>query len=189
MARGGSISRSAQCARRLAVTDTRYLCRCREFKGSQEDGSAGYQLAMEEQERENDPLVSVLPIHLSNALAPNLQIHQFPLLTRPLQVPPSAAQSGKKIRAKIKPKSSRIEVHVPVDLRPEVWNKERGQALGQARVEDDQEHSLDSKKPDEDVDPRLTEVRMRSERIQHRGVYMLGIVRDGMVSFLLNYTG
>ncbi|KLO20576.1 hypothetical protein SCHPADRAFT_918061 [Schizopora paradoxa] len=127
---------------------------------------------------EVDPLVSVLPIHLSNALSPNLHIYQYPLLTRPLQVPPSAAQSGKKIRARIKPKSSRVEVHVPIDLRPEVWNKERGEDLGRARIQDDQENGLDSKAA-EAADPRLTEVRMRSEQIQHRGAYMLGIIRDG----------
>lgn len=133
------------------------------------------------EEQENDPLVTVLPVHLSNALSPNLHIYQYPLLTRPLQVPPSAAQSGKKIRARIKPKSSRVEVHVPVDLRPEVWNRERGDDLGRARLQDDQEHGLDSKASDT-VDPRLTEVRMRSEQVQHRGAYMLGIIRDGIVN-------
>jgi len=123
-------------------------------------------------------LVSVLPIHLAIALSPNLHIHQYPLLTRPLQVPPSAVQSGKKIRARFKPKSARVEVHVPVDLRPEVWNRERGEELGRARLQDDQEHGLDPK-ASEAADPRLTEVRMRSEQVQHKGAYMLGIIRDG----------
>lgn len=129
-------------------------------------------------ELEDDPIVSVLPIHISDALAPNIHLHQYPLLTRPLQVPPSAAQSGKKIHARLKPKAARLEVHVPVDTRPEVWNKDRGQELGQARVTDDAEKDMGSKKSN-NADPRLTEVRMRSEKIDSRGAYMLGIVRDG----------
>ncbi|KAH8120094.1 DNA-directed RNA polymerase III subunit Rpc5 [Phellopilus nigrolimitatus] len=128
----------------------------------------------------DDPVVSVLPIHLSTSLLPNIHLHQFPLLTRPLQIPPSAAQSGKQIRARLKPKAARLEVHVPVDIRPEVWNKERGQEYGQARATDDAEKSLESKKGKEPAaDQRLSEVRMRSEQVSSRGAYMLGIVRDG----------
>ena len=127
-----------------------------------------------------DPVVAVLPIHLSTTLSPNIHLHQFPLLTRPLQVPPSAAQSGKKIHARLKPKAARIEVHVPMDTRPEVWNKDRGQELGQARAIDDAERSTESKKGKESTtDQRLAEVRMRSEQIPQKGAYMLGIVRDG----------
>ncbi|KAL5518755.1 hypothetical protein ACEPAH_438 [Sanghuangporus vaninii] len=128
----------------------------------------------------DDPVVAVLPIHLSTTLSPNIHLHQFPLLTRPLQVPPSAAQSGKKIRARIKPRAARLEVHVPVDTRPEVWNKDRAQELGQARATDDAEKNSESKKGRQSsTDQRLSEVRMRSERIPERGTYMLGIVRDG----------
>lgn len=128
-----------------------------------------------------DRIVTVLPIRFSNSLSPNIHIHQYPLLTRPLQVPPSAAQSGKKIKARIKPKASRMEVHVPVDVRPEVWNKERGEELGYARAKDDAEKNADEK---ESTDHRLTEVRMRSERIQNRGAYVLGVVRDGALHTL-----
>ncbi|EJD04181.1 uncharacterized protein FOMMEDRAFT_146203 [Fomitiporia mediterranea MF3/22] len=128
----------------------------------------------------DDPIVAVLPIRLSTALSPNVQLHQFPLLTRPLQVPPSAAQSGKKIRARVKPKAARLEVHVPVDTRPEVWNKERAEELGKARAIDDAEKNLWSKKGNESTrDERLSEVRMRSEQVPERGSYMLGIVRNG----------
>ncbi|THH03229.1 hypothetical protein EW145_g6424 [Phellinidium pouzarii] len=131
---------------------------------------------------EDDPVVSVLPIHLSTALFPNIHLHQFPLLTRPLQVPPSAAQSGKKVRARLKHKAARLEVHVPVDTRPEVWNKERGQELGQARTTDDSEKDMDSKKEKAPVaDQHLSEVRLRSEQIPNKGAYMLGIVRDGHI--------
>ncbi|KII93234.1 hypothetical protein PLICRDRAFT_100887 [Plicaturopsis crispa FD-325 SS-3] len=132
---------------------------------------------------DEDPIVSVLPIRYSNTLAPHVQIHQFPLLTRPLQAPPSATLSGKRIRARIKPGVRRIEVHVPADTRPEVWNVERGKELGAARVEDDREKNQDlgKAKQREGEEPRLAEVRMRSEEIPQKGTHMLGIVRDGQL--------
>lgn len=130
----------------------------------------------------DDKIVNVLPIHFSNALSPKIQIHQFPLLTRPLQVPPSAALSGKRIRARIKPNARRLEVHVPADTRPEVWNKERGTLLGSSQAIDDREKNqeLATGKQREGEEPRLKEVRMRSEEVPQKGVYMLGIVRDGV---------
>ena len=132
---------------------------------------------------EDDQLVTVLPIHFSNALVPNLQLHQFPLLTRPLQVPPSAAASGKRIKARLKPNTRRFEVHVPVDTRPEVWNAERSKELGVARVEDDKEKNQEAPKLKqmEGEEPRLTEVRMRSERVPQSGAYVLGVIRDCML--------
>lgn len=132
-----------------------------------------------------DQLVTRLPIHFSNSVEPNIHIHQFPLLTRPLQVPPSAAAAGKRIRARIKPAVRRLEIHVPVDTRPEVWNSERGTELGQARLDDDREKNQEVKvKTREGEEPRLSEVRMQSEHVAHKGVYMLGIVRDGALPFL-----
>ncbi|KAH9937562.1 DNA-directed RNA polymerase III subunit Rpc5 [Fomitopsis serialis] len=132
---------------------------------------------------EDDQLVSVLPIRYSNALVPDVHIHQYPLLTRPLQVPPTAAASGKRIKARLKPGVRRLELHVPVDTRPEVWNGERSRDLGKARVEDDKEknQALLQVKQREGEEPRLAEARMRSEQVPHAGVYVLGIVRDGQL--------
>lgn len=142
---------------------------------------------------DNDVLLSTLPVHFSKTLAPSVHLHQFPLLTRPLQVPPSAAQAGKHIRVRVKPKSSRIEVHVPVDTRPEVWNKDRSKELGQARARDDLESAGTGagtkkmkEKEVEGEENRLTEVRLQSEPVPDRGIHMLGIVRDG--AFLLDYS-
>ncbi|KAH8835145.1 Sin-like protein conserved region-domain-containing protein [Flagelloscypha sp. PMI_526] len=127
---------------------------------------------------EDDEIISTLPIHYSNALAPDLQLHQFPLLNRPLHVPPSAAQSGKQITSRMKLKVRKLEIHVPADTRPDVWNKEKGSVLGQARIQDDKEknQALESQSSGE---PRLSEVRLKSDMISHKGVHMLGIVRDG----------
>ncbi|KAF7320250.1 hypothetical protein MKEN_00809600 [Mycena kentingensis (nom. inval.)] len=130
----------------------------------------------------DDEVVSRIPIRFSNALAPKIHIHQFPLLTRPLQVPPSSAAAGKRITARIKAGVGRLEVHVPADTRSEVWNGDRGRELGAARVADDREKNQEIKGKGRETDePRLTEVRMRSEQIQQPSVYMLGIMRDGQL--------
>ncbi|KAI0815142.1 DNA-directed RNA polymerase III subunit Rpc5 [Irpex lacteus] len=129
---------------------------------------------------EEDRLLSVLPIVYSNKLTPNVQLHQFPLLTRPLQVPPSAAASGKRIRARLKPNNKRLEIHVPVDSRPEVWNVERSKDLGAARLEDDKEKNQEQKqKYREGEEPRLTETRMKSEQVPQIGTYVAGVIRNG----------
>lgn len=127
---------------------------------------------------EADELVSVLPIHFNDSLAPQLQVHQFPLLTRPLQAPPSAVLSGKRITARYKPNARRFEVHVPVDTRPEVYNVEKSKELGAGRLEDDREKNQE-RNTREDEDPRLTEVRLRSEEIPQRASQVLGIVKGG----------
>ncbi|KAI0757129.1 DNA-directed RNA polymerase III subunit Rpc5 [Daedaleopsis nitida] len=128
-----------------------------------------------------DRLVSVIPVHYSNALQPNIHLHQFPLLTRPLEVPPSAAASGKRICARRKSDAKRLEVHIPVDTRPEVWNSDRSKELGAARVEDDKEKNqeLPKVKQREGDEARLSEVRLRSEQVPQMGVYVLGILRNG----------
>lgn len=127
-----------------------------------------------------EEIVSVLPIHYSDNLSPDIHIHQFPLLNRPLQVPPTAAASGKFIKARLKPNSRRLEIHLPVDTRPEIRNLERSKELGAARFEDDRDKNQESKdKMKEGEEPRLPEVRLRSEEIPQRAVYVLGIVRDG----------
>ncbi len=134
---------------------------------------------------DDDEPVAVLPIHYSNALDGNIHLHQFPLLTRPLQVPPSAAASGKRIRARLKPGAHRLEIHVPVDTRTEVWNGERSKELGVARDVDDREKnqqqstSTSKGKQREVEDPRLSEIRMRSEQVPRTGAYVLGVVREG----------
>ncbi|KAJ7102136.1 DNA-directed RNA polymerase III subunit Rpc5 [Mycena belliarum] len=131
----------------------------------------------------DDEVVSRIPIRYSDSLSPKIQIHQFPLLTRPLQAPPSAAASGKRITARIKPDVHRLEVHVPSDTRTEVWNSDRGRELGVARIDDDREKNQESSKGKgrDGDEPRLNEVRMRSEQIHQKGVHMLGIVRDGQL--------
>jgi len=128
----------------------------------------------------DDEVVGVMPIHYADSLAPNVAVLQFPLLTRPLEVPPSAAASGKRIKTRIKPNVRKLEIHVPADTRPEVWNKDRAAVLGAARLEDDKEKNQESKiKQREGEQPRLSEVRLSGEEIPRIGSYMIGVVRNG----------
>ncbi|KAG8928835.1 hypothetical protein FRC03_002415 [Tulasnella sp. 419] len=151
----------------------------------------------------DDELIATIPVHLSSQLSSNLHLHQFPLLNRPLQVPPSAASSGKRIRARYKPKVGRYEIQVPVDMRPEVWNPEKGKEYGAARYDEDKEELAATglgqpvdKKPkkkkkglaesdEEEIDTknekskRLGELRLRSEQIANKGDYYVGILKNG----------
>jgi DNA-directed RNA polymerase-3 subunit RPC5 len=131
---------------------------------------------------EEDEIVASLPIHYSDHLHPNLHLHQFQLLSRPLLVPPSAAAAGKTIKARYKPKSGRYEIHVPNDVRPEVWDSAKGRDLGAARYEEDREEAAFHDVKFKEKDPRemrLNETRLVSERVPHAGAYVLGVVRDG----------
>jgi len=119
----------------------------------------------------DDTVVASLPIHLSTALVPNLQLYQYPLLQRPLQVPPSAKTAGKKINARFKPETDVIEIHVPFDTREDVWNKKQGQEYGQYRAEED------GQKPISKEERRLDDLRLKSERIREGAAYMIGVIR------------
>ncbi|KZV93793.1 hypothetical protein EXIGLDRAFT_835497 [Exidia glandulosa HHB12029] len=131
-------------------------------------------------------LVQTIPIRISNAAEPDVEVHQFPLLTRPLQVPPIPLAAGKRIRARSKPETGLFEVHVPADTREDVWNGDRAKEFGAARTEEDADEgyagaaAASGKKNKEEPAARvLREVRMRSEVMSDRAVYMLGVVRDG----------
>ncbi|PPQ79154.1 hypothetical protein CVT26_004104 [Gymnopilus dilepis] len=95
-------------------------------------------------------------------------------------VPPSAALSGKRIKARIKPQTRRLEIHIPIDTRPEVYNAEKSKGFGSGRQEDDREKDSQSNfKVQDNEEPRLVDVRLKSDEILHRGTHLLGVVRDG----------
>jgi DNA-directed RNA polymerase-3 subunit RPC5 len=129
----------------------------------------------------DDPVVASLPIYLSTGLAPNLQLYQYPLLQRPLQVPPSAKVAGKRINARFKPETDIIEIHVPFDTREEVWNKEKSREYGQSSREED------GQKVTSKEEKHLDDLRLRSERIQERAVYMVGVIRESELACLSHF--
>ena len=120
----------------------------------------------------DDTVVASLPIYLSTALVPNLQLYQFPLLQRPLQAPPSAKIAGKKINARFKPEADVIEIHVPFDTREDVWNKKQGREYGQHRAEEDGQKAITKE------ERRLDDLRLKSERIPEGAAYMVGVIHD-----------
>ncbi|KIO31197.1 hypothetical protein M407DRAFT_68288 [Tulasnella calospora MUT 4182] len=141
---------------------------------------------------DNDEIVSSIPIHISRSLAPHIHLHQFPLLTRPLEVPESARVTGKRMKARAKPEAGRYEIHAPVDTRSAMWNAEQAKEYGAARVEEDaEERRLEGRRKyesDEDEEEEkkknaktLKETRLRSERVKAKGDYFVGVLRDGQL--------
>lgn len=136
-------------------------------------------------QEEEDELVATLPIHYSENLHPNLHLHQFQLVNRPLVAPPAALQAGKYIKARYKPKTRRYEIHVPNDVRAEVWNPTRGQDFGKGRYNEDKEeavmHDVKFQERD-DNEKRVNETRLQSEKVPQIGEYVLGVVRNGRLT-------
>ena len=126
----------------------------------------------------DDTVVASLPIYLSTTLVPNLQLYQYPLLQRPLQVPPSAKVAGKKINARFKPETDVIEIHIPFDTREDLWNKKQGREYGQHRAEEDGQKAISKE------ERRLDDLRLKSERIREGAAYMVGVIRDSKLFFL-----
>ena len=103
---------------------------------------------------------------------PNLQLYQYPLLRRPLQVPPSAKVAGKKINSRFKPETDFIEIYIPCDTREDLWNKKQGREYGQHRAEEDGQKAISKE------ERRLDDLRPKIERIRDRAVYMVSVIRD-----------
>ncbi|EPQ27381.1 uncharacterized protein PFL1_04920 [Pseudozyma flocculosa PF-1] len=79
-------------------------------------------------------LVASLPVYLSNSLLDTSSLHlfQYPVFPRerPLPVPFSAASRGLKVSSRWRPKANRVEVDLPLDVREEVYNMDKGADFG-----------------------------------------------------------
>lgn len=73
-----------------------------------------------DEDEEDDDIVATLPIYLHHSLAPSLTQFQYPLQHRNLRVPTWAEERGKKITARVKEQSGRVDVEVPIDADPKV---------------------------------------------------------------------
>lgn len=80
----------------------------------------------EEEDEEDDEIVATLPIYLHHTLAPSLTQFQYPLQHRNLRVPTWAEERGKKITARVKEQSGRVDVEVPIDADPKVRGQHGG---------------------------------------------------------------
>ncbi|ORX41052.1 Sin-like protein conserved region-domain-containing protein [Kockovaella imperatae] len=79
---------------------------------------------------DDNEVVAQLPIYLSPALHPHLNLYQYPLLSGSLAAPEWAKERGKTMTARVKEQTGRVEVEIPVDEQPRFWRDDRATELG-----------------------------------------------------------
>ncbi len=152
-------------------------------------------------------LVASLPVYLSKSLLGDSSLHvfQYPIYPRdrPLPVPYSAAARGLKVSSRWRPRANRVEVELPLDVRAEVYNSERGvdfgagaDVLAQKQARADAAHGGASssgeasgsrtrvkKEKEEEAaanrgPKKLEKVKLESTQVPNATEYMVGVIRD-----------
>ena len=152
-------------------------------------------------------LVASLPVYLSKSLLGDSSLHvfQYPIYPRdrPLPVPYSAAARGLKVSSRWRPKANRVEVELPLDVREEVYNADRGAEFGQGaemlaqrqaradaahggaslsepsasssrtRVKQEKEEEQAKRGP-----KKLEKIKLESSQVPNATEYMVGVLRD-----------
>ncbi|WVR08565.1 hypothetical protein IAU60_005620 [Kwoniella sp. DSM 27419] len=157
--------------------------------------------ASSDEEDEDDEPIATLPIYLSPALAPHLDLYQYPLQHRSLSVPSWARDRGKDISARVKEKAGRVEVEIPVDAGTNYWREDRardlgfvmdvsevngddgvvggygfgGRSGGGSSKDKDKKGKKEKKKEEKWGD----KMRLRSELVPNATGYYSGVIRDG----------
>ncbi|OCF30745.1 DNA-directed RNA polymerase III subunit RPC5 [Kwoniella heveanensis BCC8398] len=154
----------------------------------------------DESDDEDDEPVATLPIYLSPALAPHLDLYQYPLQHRSFSVPSWAKDRGKSISARVKEKVGRVEVEIPVDAGQSYWREDRARDLGfvmdvrdvngdpdveggygfggrgGGSSKDKEKKAKEKKRRDEKWGDKM---RLRSELVPNATGYYSGVIRDG----------
>ncbi|KAK8850503.1 hypothetical protein IAR55_004421 [Kwoniella newhampshirensis] len=168
--------------------------KARRFPLSAEGGNG----AVDDDDDSDDEVIAKLPIYLSPALHPNLDIYQYPLQHRSISVPKWAQDRGKIISSRVKEKVGRVEVEVPVDAGTSYWREDRAKDLGfvmdvgdangengdviggygfGGRVgKDKDKRGKEKKKKDEKWGDKM---RLRSEVVPNATGYYSGVIREG----------
>ena len=150
--------------------------------------------------RTDGNLLASLPVYFSTSLpsTSSLQIFQYPTYSRgaPLPVPSSARSRGLREAIRYRPKAKRVEVELPLDLRPAVYNLDKGQEMakgagaggvigqgqqGKAKREVKREFDADDDRSSSSLrgaPKRLEKTRLESSLIPHQTQYMVGVIRD-----------
>ncbi|KAJ1018340.1 hypothetical protein NDA18_006495 [Ustilago nuda] len=153
-------------------------------------------------------LVASLPVYLSKSLLSGSSLHvfQYPIYprNRPLPVPYSAAARGLKVSSRWRPRANRVEVELPLDVREEVYNTDRGVEFGagadllaQKQARADAAHdgassneasgsssrSRIKKEKEEEVHAnrgpkKLEKIKLESSQVPNATEYMVGVIRD-----------
>lgn len=142
-------------------------------------------------------LIASLPVYLSTSLPSTSSIHvfQYPIFNKenPLPVPSQARSAGLNETIRWRPKANRIEIELPIDDRPSVYDSEKGRKFGKgAKIEKEIGNEIKVKKEKEKERGRngmmeeekkesnkLRKTRLESNEIPHTTGYMIGIIRDG----------
>lgn len=144
---------------------------------------------------EEDELVASLPVFLNGApggasaseqdavRTPRLELFQYPLYQRDhaLPVPASAAQRGQAVASRWRPQANRVEMELPLDVRPTVYNAEKGteyaeatERLGKIPVPG----QVKQERPMTDT-PRFDCMRLESAAVPNAAEYMICTVKNG----------
>ncbi|WFC97844.1 hypothetical protein MYAM1_000564 [Malassezia yamatoensis] len=142
---------------------------------------------------EDDELVATLPVFLNHAPAGEsressrsgvrLELFQYPLYPRdhPLPVPVSAAERGQSIASRLRPRSNRVEMDLPLDVRTSVFNSEKGGEYAEATERLDQIPVPGEVKQERSMQdsPRFDRIRLESFDVPNAAEYMICTVKDG----------
>lgn len=147
-------------------------------------------------------LLTSLPVYLNGSLAESSSLHvfQYPIYARdrPLPVPASAAARGLKVSSRWRPKANRVEVELPLDVRTEVYNTERGADFGAgadvlARKQERADlahvgstsHDAAGQRVKREDDPnaqrgpqKLEKMLLESSQVPNATQYMVGVIRE-----------
>jgi DNA-directed RNA polymerase III subunit RPC5 len=158
-------------------------------------------------------LLASLPVYMSNSLpsSSTLQVFQYPTYPkgRPLPFPQSARERGLQAAMRTRPNAKRVEIELPLDLRPGVYNTDRGEEFGEGaaaagpigpgpkganapssaikggekRVKSEFGGYQSFSSPSADLANRkkLERTRLESLLMPHQTKYMLGVIRDKAV--------
>lgn len=149
----------------------------------------------EDEDDEDDEVLATLPVYMSPALFPTLNLFQYPLRTETLEPPKYAQDRNKFITTRIKEHVGRVEVELPVDEDVNYWRRERAEELGFVRDvnEDDSGvvggYGFGGRGGDKDKDKSKSKkkdkshwgekMRLRSEPIPNETGYYSGVIQDG----------
>lgn len=163
---------------------------------SEEQASSSEQIRLDDHN-----LLASLPVYFSTSLpsTSSLQIFQYPNYKRdtPLPIPESAKSRGLREAMRYRPNARRVEVELPLDLRPSVYNLERGEEMAKgANVSGSIGHDTkaptssggtkvkkeygveDTKSQKVGGSKRLEKTRLESTLVPHQTKYMIGVIRD-----------
>lgn len=157
-------------------------------------------------------LLASLPVYMSNSLpsSSTLQVFQYPTYPKghPLPFPKSARERGLQAAMRTRPRAKRVEIELPLDLRPPVYNTDRGEEFGEGaaaagpigpgpkganatssamkggekRVKSEfGGYQSFSSSSSSDNRKKLERTRLESILMPHQTNYMLGVIRDKAV--------